>query len=383
MKKRILITNGHLQIGGVEKSLVNFLNAIDYSKYDVDLLLFEGTGEYLSAVPEEVNIVLCDLTKTYGSLFRVICKNFLDCKVIQRKIILTLSNKLNRKYMRYLIKLKEYDIALAYRMDTPMDYVSYGVKAKKKYFWWHNGSFNYPSYQVRRWQESAQNMDGLVCVSDSIKRTVEPYFDSFVKKVLVIPNMISAQGESGKTNDTQINEDRYTIVSVGRFSEEKHMRDCVLAAKELIQKGHQNLRWYLLGDGPEREAVEKDIISNNLQDIVVCLGGISDPYSYMKSADLIVHPSYVESQGMTVLEAMKLKKLVVAVGSDGVNEYAIDRKNALIARTSIHSLVSKIEEAMNMNKNDRIKICEAAKLTADKYSSDIIMKQIERNLFSD
>ncbi len=383
MKKKILITNGHLRIGGVEKSLVNFLNAIDYSKYDVDLLLFEGTGEYLSAIPKEVNIILCDLTKTYGSLFQIIFKNILDHKVIQRKIILTLSNKLNRKYIRYLIKSKEYDVALAYRVDMPMDYVSYGIKAKKKYFWWHNGSFDYPKHQVRRWQESAQNMDGLVCVSNSIRRTIEPYFDSYVKTILVIPNMISIQEDLDKINDAQINKDTYTIVSVGRFSKEKHMRDCVLAAKKLIQKGHQNLRWYLLGDGPEKEAAMKDIASNNLQNVVVCLGGVSDPYSYMKSADLIVHPSYIESQGMTVLEAMKLKKLVVATGSDGVNEYAIDHKNALISKMSINSLVEKIEEAMNMNEDGRAKICEAAKLTADRYCPEVIMRQIEGNLFSD
>lgn len=383
MKKQILITNGHLRIGGVEKSLVNFLNAIDYSKYNVDLLLFEGAGDYLSAIPKEVNVVLCDLTKTYGSLFQVVYKNIFDFRTIQRKIVLTLSNKLNRKYIKHLIKTREYDVALAYRVDTPMDYVSYGVKAKKKYFWWHNGSFDYPNYQVRRWQESAQNMDGLVCVSDSIRRVVEPYFHPYVKATLVVPNMISVREEPDKKYDPHQKNDTYVIVSVGRFSEEKHMRDCVLAVKELIQKGHQNLRWYLLGDGPEKEAVVREIVSNELQNVVVCLGGVPDPYSYMKNADLIVHPSYVESQGMTVLEAMKLKKLVVAVGSDGVNEYAIDRKNALIAKMSIHSLVDKIEEAMNMNKDDRIKICEAARLTADKYRPEVIMKQIERTLFSD
>ena len=62
MKKRILITNGHMKVGGVEKSLVNLLNAIDYSKYCVDLILFEGTGEYFTDIPKEVNVIICDLT---------------------------------------------------------------------------------------------------------------------------------------------------------------------------------------------------------------------------------------------------------------------------------------------------------------------------------
>lgn len=383
MKKQILITNGHLKIGGVEKSLINFLCAIDYSKYDVDLLLFEGTGEYLSEVPKEVNTILCDLTKTYGSFFQVIRNSFPDFEIIRRKIITTLANKLNQNYLKYLLKSKEYDFALAYRVGMPMDYVSYGIKARKKYFWWHHGAFEYPEYFIKHWQKSAQNMDGMVCVSNSIKDIVKPYFDSYVKKIIVIPNMITIQESVMEAEITKQKNNIHIIVSVGRFSEEKHMGDCVLAAKELIRKGHRNLKWYLLGDGPEKERISNEIVSNGLQNVVCCLGNVSDPYAYMKEADLIVHPSYVESQGMTVLEAMALKKLVVAVGSDGVKEYAIDRENTLIAQMSIDSLVNKIEEAFNISEDDKKRICEAAERTASRYYPEVIMKQIERDLLAD
>ena len=383
MKKRILITNGHLHIGGVEKSLVNFLRAIDYSKYEVDLLLFEGTGELLIEIPKEVNIILCDLTPTYGSFFQVIKNSFRDFTLIWRKAIITLANKLNQRYLKYLIKTKEYDVALAYRVGIPMDYVGYGAKAEKKYFWWHHGEFCYPEYQVRHWQRSAQQMDGMVCVSNSIKEIVKPYFDPFVKKMIVIPNIISIQKTTEDIKNAGQGVSSYIIVSVGRYSEEKHMIDCVLVAKKMAENGYRNLRWYLLGDGPEKERVSNEIISNGLQGIVLCLGNHSNPYIYMKNADLIVHPSYVESQGMTVLEAMALKKLVVAVGSNGVMEYAVDHYNSLIAEKNLDSLAKKIEEAINLNEDDRISICKAAEETASKYSPDEIMKRIVKDLFTD
>ena len=383
MKKKILITNGHLKTGGVEKSLVNFLRAIDYSKHDVDLLLFEGTGEYLPEIPEEVNIKLCDLSQTYGSFFHVIKNNLSDYEIIKRKIITTLATKLNQKYLKYLIELGEYDVALAYRVGMPMDYVSYGVNARKKYFWWHHGEFNYPDTIVKHWQDSARHMDGMICVSNTIKNVVKSYFEPYVKEILVIPNMIYVRKITTETNKRHQSDGSNMIVSVGRFSEEKHMGDCVSAAKELTKKGYHNLRWYLLGDGPEKEQVQNEIISEGLQDKIFCLGNVADPYTYMKNADLIVHPSYVESQGMTVLEAMALHKLIVAVGSDGVKEYAVDHENALIAEKNLDSLVDKIEEALNMSENDKIKICETAKKTAEKYRSEAIMKQIERDLFAD
>ena len=44
MKKKILFINGHLIVGGVERSLVDVLRHLDYDKYDVDLLLLEDMG---------------------------------------------------------------------------------------------------------------------------------------------------------------------------------------------------------------------------------------------------------------------------------------------------------------------------------------------------
>ena len=46
-KKKILITSFDMAIGGVERSLIGLLNTIDYSKYDVDLMLFKHEGEFL------------------------------------------------------------------------------------------------------------------------------------------------------------------------------------------------------------------------------------------------------------------------------------------------------------------------------------------------
>lgn len=41
-KIKILFVCASMKVGGAEKSLVNLLNLIDYSKYDVDLLLLQN-----------------------------------------------------------------------------------------------------------------------------------------------------------------------------------------------------------------------------------------------------------------------------------------------------------------------------------------------------
>lgn len=57
MKKKILFIMGGLESGGGERSLINLLQLIDYSVYDVDLILFKERGMLLEQVPKEVNIL--------------------------------------------------------------------------------------------------------------------------------------------------------------------------------------------------------------------------------------------------------------------------------------------------------------------------------------
>ena len=51
MKKKLLIASFDLAIGGVERSLIGLLKNIDYTKYEVDLMLFKHEGEFLPFLP--------------------------------------------------------------------------------------------------------------------------------------------------------------------------------------------------------------------------------------------------------------------------------------------------------------------------------------------
>ena len=56
-KKRIFISMHYLELGGAEISLIGLLHALDYSKYDVDLLLHRHQGELMQFIPKEVNLL--------------------------------------------------------------------------------------------------------------------------------------------------------------------------------------------------------------------------------------------------------------------------------------------------------------------------------------
>lgn len=384
LKVKILITNGHLQVGGVEKSLVNLLNAIDYSKNEVDLILFEGAGEYRNLIPKNVKVIEWDLTSTYGSLIKVLKKAIKnkDFKLAFTKIIITLANKVNLNFLRffrlYQISNKFYDCAIAYRVGMPAEFVSFIAKANKKLVWWHHGEAGFDVKTVDRWLKTFARMDYIVCVSNYTKVMMEPYFYKMKDKMIVIPNMINIEEIRSKAIEFQpyLPSDRKKtiLVSVGRFSPEKHMKDCVIVGKRLLEQGYKNYIWYLVGDGAERSEIESLLKRYNLNNYFKLIGSKQNPYPYINYADIYVHPSYVESQGLAVIEAFVLGKLSVIVNSGGTAEFVEDKINAFVAQRNVYSLTENVIKAIELeNKQLFQKSCQKC---SEQFSDKVILKRV-------
>ena len=77
---RIFIAIQYLEIGGAERSLIGLLNALDYSRCQVDLFVYRHSGEFMSLIPKEVNLL--PEVKKYTTLTRpireIICEGYWD-----------------------------------------------------------------------------------------------------------------------------------------------------------------------------------------------------------------------------------------------------------------------------------------------------------------
>lgn len=351
---RILFICGHLHVGGVEKSLINLLQSLDYTNIEVDLLLLEDLGEYLSEVPERVKVIYWDLKPTYGSVFGAFSSAIKEKRagIAYQKAILTLSGRIDKRFLRWILPNSvrgHYDCAIAYRVGMPLDLVAYAVRAKKKLVWWHHGEFDYSDSTVKNWHRAFERVDNIVCVSQSSLEMIKPYFPGLERKMCVIPNMIipeSIRKAAGEFNPYANAQGKTILVSVGRMSKEKHMIDAVEVMRELMRRGHENILWYLVGDGIQRQEIENRIREYGLESNFVLTGNQANPYPYIKNADLFVHPSWVESQGICVLEAMALEKPCVVVRSTGTMEYVEDGINAVQADNSATSLADRVQYAI-------------------------------------
>ena len=77
---RIFIAIQYLEIGGAERSLIGLLNTLDYSRCQVDLFVYRHSGEFMSLIPKEVNLL--PEVKKYTTLTRpireIICEGYWD-----------------------------------------------------------------------------------------------------------------------------------------------------------------------------------------------------------------------------------------------------------------------------------------------------------------
>ncbi len=124
-------------------------------------------------------------------------------------------------------------------------------------------------------------------------------------------------------------ENDYLLLTVSRLSKEKNLYFLLDGIKRLKEKSKLNFKLLVIGEGSEREELQKHINMHNLQEEVELIGAVDfrKISRYYLAADLFVFASTTETQGMVLLEAMAGYTPVVAVRSSGTDDVIIDGFN--------------------------------------------------------
>lgn len=377
MKKKILFINGHLNVGGVEKSLVDILQHMDYDKFDVDLLLLEGLGDYAKEIPEQVNVFLLSLENTYGKLDKCLvrCIRQKDWFSLRMRLIFLAMKLFGQKQIKLAKKLltdnKHYDCVIGFRSGICTQIAAFAVKADKKVTWWHHGEFN---VDAKEYSVVAEACDIVVSVSESCAEMILENVPSIRSRLIVIPNMVDALSLEKKSEAiVPYAKEKLNLVTVCRIVPEKHIENVVYASKQLKIKGYK-FQWHIVGDGILRKQMEDLALQEALQDVLIFEGSKLNPYPYIKHAALYVHPSYVESQGLTVVEAMTLGVPCVVTKARGPMEFIVHGENGVLVDKKKESLVQGIEEILNDKELYKKIICNSK--CPDEFETCKVMRKI-------
>ena len=223
MKKTILFVNGHLQVGGVEKALVDLLSWIDYERYDVDLLLLEGDGDYRDRVPDQVQVLHKDMSQLDGPFLKSLWRNLIGGKLgnVLYRIINSAAKK-DKRLLRlakpFLPVRSHYDVAISFRPGRYAEIVAYSLNADLKLCWWHHGSLPDSEHQRKDLASLFSCFDKVVTVSDGCKDLLADSLGINPKKIAVIPNIIDAEKiEACAANDDPFGDDVVQVRSREAF----------------------------------------------------------------------------------------------------------------------------------------------------------------------
>ena len=122
------------------------------------------------------------------------------------------------------------------------------------------------------------------------------------------------------------------IVAVGRLSPEKGFDQLVEAARTIVRGSGEHIGIVLIGDGPDRRKLEKQVVAAGLESTVAFAGFRTDVDRLLPSADILVQSSYTEGLPNVVLEAYAAGIPVVATDVGGTGEIIDDRVTGFLVR---------------------------------------------------
>lgn len=287
--KKIAIYTDNLKVGGIQKSVVNLLNNLDYEKVSVDLYLFDDSPFY--KISDKVNVIIA---KKPNSIFK-----FLPFEIV-------------KKVLKVKSLDKKYDLAIdfdSYQMHTAIGALN--CQAKVKAIWVHNDveeklkeEFKYKILHFF-FKRKYNYFDSICAVSigamDSFKRVHKLGNKNYV----VIPNYIDDKeiiAKSKEKSNLKIDKNKLNLVSVGRLCHQKGY-DILLNTLAQVIKVRQDVNLYIVGDGPQKDSLLKQCKELGIDKYVTFLGNQKNPYNIVNKMDAFVLTSRYEGQGIVLLEA--------------------------------------------------------------------------------
>lgn len=345
--KRILFIMHSMPIGGAEKVLIDILDNIDYTAYDIDLLLYTNEGELLPKVNKNVRIYAAFEPR----------KRTLWRRIIGRiEKMLNLVDYIEKKHTRKVIH-SNYDCIISFCQGPAHKLHTFLLdRASKHISWVHNdlrlnnwGKLFFHN-DVKRQEDAYNMMTDIIFVSNGTKNAFEELFtiDKEVNKK-VIYNIVNSCNIREHAKDFVIPKpkDKFLFLNSGRLVEQKAQMRLIEVAK-LLKEKHFNFEIWIMGKGPLEAKLQKAIIDDGLSDVVNLIGQKENPYPYMNAADAFVLSSRHEGFSIVVCEALVLGKPIISTKVVGPNELLQDSKYGILVNEDIVS----IENAMILLMSD-------------------------------
>lgn len=384
MKVKILFVINTLSRAGAETALLELLRRLEPQKYEISLFVLTGQGEMAGDLPPYVHLLNTrydNSTVLSNRGKRKLLLGTVGC-LIKRGVGLKLSGYLLKNAI-YMLKTghfaadklvwrvwsdaapvgsKKYDLAVAFLEGGATYYVADHVKAVKKVAFVHI-DYSMAGYNRKLDGDCYQAFQRIFAVSDETRRGFLKMNPELEDKTRVFHNMINqelirekALSGTGFTDDYQ----GFRILTVGRLTQQKALEVSIDAMKLLKERGRE-ARWYVLGEGDQREKLQRRIKNLGLEEEFVLPGAVDNPYPFFAQTDLYVHATRYEGKSVAIQEAQTLGCAILVSDCNGNREQLTDKVDGRICQFNPESICDHIIWMMDHPKERERYAKEAAK----------------------
>jgi N-acetyl-alpha-D-glucosaminyl L-malate synthase BshA len=189
---------------------------------------------------------------------------------------------------------------------------------------------------------SLNNSNAITSVSESLRKDTLKTF-KIANDVKVIPNFIKIedyQGSSESCNRKNFAKPNERIlIHISNFRKVKRVED-VLRIFDIVRK-EVPCKLILVGDGPERPAIDKLCRELDTCSDIISVGKIANPKEVLAISDVFILPSETESFGLSALEAMAMKMPVISSDTGGIPELNIHGKTGYMSKVGDYKDMAK------------------------------------------
>jgi glycosyltransferase involved in cell wall biosynthesis len=169
----------------------------------------------------------------------------------------------------------------------------------------------------------------------------------------------------------------FAIGTVTRLHDSKG-NEYLVDAAPLVLEQRPNARFFLVGEGPLRPALEAQAARLGLGDRFVFSGFVKDVAAALSAFDVSVFPSLWEGTPLTGFEALAMGKPIVATDADGLLDILThDRDAVIVPKRNAGALAAAIVAMMD-RPADRERLGAAARRTGQRYDIGAFVRKMER-----
>ena len=371
MSKRILFVLQSLRMGGAERVQVTIANKLAQAGYDVTILIWKPIFTFRDDLAKRVRLIYKAPDEHLGNKIPYIRYKFYDDCMWQLRAT-------PRQLYRYYVGHLKFDVEISFFHDIAVDIVGGSTNRKSKKIAWihHDVEKRGTENNIEKGKKLFHQIHNIVCVSKSAR-------DSFLRvfgdtgSVSVIYNMLPIEEIRAKAEEPveQIDpRSGFHIVMVARFHAPKGYKRLIQSVVKLRREG-KDISLSLVGEGDEKPLILDLIHENNAEDYIFIVDGGTNPYPYIKEADLLVCSSFTEGYNLTVAEALILGVPVLSTDCAGPREILDNGKYGMLVENSEESLYEGLKtlyESPDLMEKYRKKAIERLSF----FDEDAILNQI-------